>query len=48
MYDVSKVEVDEEGEDSEPLGVPDAGKLVFIGKGLGEKVRQSLKSVVGS
>ena len=36
MYEISKVE-------DEELGLPDAGKLVFIGKGLHENVRSSLQ-----
>ena len=36
LYEIAKVE-------DEELGLPDAGKLVFIGKGLHEHVRQSLR-----
>ncbi|KAI1790124.1 cobW-domain-containing protein [Ganoderma leucocontextum] len=36
LYEISKVE-------DEELGLPDAGKLVFIGKGLHEHVRSSLQ-----
>ncbi len=38
LYEISKVE--KAGE--EDLGLPDTGKLVFIGKGLNEHVRRSL------
>ena len=41
LYDISRVE----GE--EALGLPDTGKLVFIGKGLGEDVRRSLEEHLG-
>ncbi|KAI8986085.1 cobW-domain-containing protein [Trametes punicea] len=37
LYEISQVE-----EGDEDLGLPDAGKLVLIGKGLDEKVRHSL------
>ena len=37
IYEIAKVEEDAE------LGLPDTGKLVFIGKGLDEHVRHSLK-----
>lgn len=40
MYEISKIE------DQEVMGVPDAGKLVLIGKGLSDVVRQSLYKVV--
>ncbi|EJF63368.1 cobW-domain-containing protein [Dichomitus squalens] len=36
LYEIAKVE-------DEELGLPDAGKLVFIGKGLNEHVRRSLQ-----
>ncbi|KAH9933141.1 cobW-domain-containing protein [Epithele typhae] len=41
MYDIAQVEEDAE------LGLPDTGKLVFIGKGLGEDVRRSLQQHLG-
>jgi G3E family GTPase len=42
MYDLTKLE-DETGQ---PEGVGDVGKLVFIGKGLNEAVRNSLENLV--
>ncbi|KZT28883.1 cobW-domain-containing protein [Neolentinus lepideus HHB14362 ss-1] len=44
IYDISELEV---GSGEEDMGVPGMGKLVFIGKGLGEEVRRSLVGVVG-
>ncbi|KAF8895264.1 CobW/HypB/UreG, nucleotide-binding domain-containing protein [Infundibulicybe gibba] len=41
MYEIAKVE------DEPAMGVPDAGKVVLIGKGLTEDVRRSLEGVVG-
>ncbi len=40
MYELSKIE------GQEVLGVPETGKLVLIGKGLDDVVRQSLKNTV--
>lgn len=40
LYEISKVE------DQEILGVPDMGKLVLIGKGLDNAVRESLRKAV--
>ena len=42
LYDIMEVE---EGEEPD-AGVPDIGKIVLIGKGLGERVRRSLETVV--
>jgi hypothetical protein len=39
MYDLSLVEGD-------VTGIPDSGKLVLIGKGLNDSVRQSLKRLL--
>ncbi|KAH9936251.1 CobW domain-containing protein [Fomitopsis serialis] len=44
LYDIMKVE---EGGEAD-TGVPDMGKVVLIGKGLDERVRQSLKAVLSS
>lgn len=41
MYEISKVEGDEAS-----VGLPDEGKLVLIGKGLNQKVRESLQSLL--
>ena len=43
MYEVSKVEGDEAS-----VGLPEEGKLVFIGKGLDQVVRQSLENLLHS
>ncbi|RPD62474.1 cobW-domain-containing protein [Lentinus tigrinus ALCF2SS1-7] len=43
LYEISKVEQGDE----EELGLPDTGKLVFIGKGLDEHVRHSLVEHLG-
>lgn len=41
MYEIAPVE-----DDAANVGVPDAGKLVFIGKGLDERIRSSLLGVL--
>jgi len=43
LYEFAEVAA---GEVSDPSGVPDAGKLVFIGKGLSERVRKSLEAIL--
>ncbi|OBZ69014.1 COBW domain-containing protein 1 [Grifola frondosa] len=42
LYEIAKVEA----EGPADIGLPDAGKLVFIGKGLDDRVRHSLKEVL--
>jgi G3E family GTPase len=41
IYDIASLD-----SGSDELGIPDEGKLVFIGKGLGERVRRSLTNVL--
>ncbi|KAI0632194.1 cobW-domain-containing protein [Trametes polyzona] len=45
LYEIAPVE--KGGEDGEELGLPDTGKLVLIGKGLNEDVRQSVIEHLG-
>jgi len=42
LYEIAKVEKS----DQQDAGVPEVGKIVFIGKGLNERVRSSLEDVV--
>jgi hypothetical protein len=39
MYEISEVQA------AESMGLPDTGKIVLIGKGLGDSVRKGLESV---
>ena len=41
LYEITRVE-----EGGEVVGVPEEGKLVFIGKGVGEEARRSLEKVL--
>ena len=43
MYEITALE-----DGNEEMGVPDEGKLVFIGKGLDERVRESLVDLLSS
>ncbi len=43
MYEISTLE---DGTEDEEMGVPDEGKVVLIGKGLDERVRESLVNVL--
>lgn len=45
LYEIAIVE--EGSNERDNVGLPDEGKLVLIGKGLGEKVRGSLEAVLG-
>lgn len=40
MYEISELPA------AESIGIPDTGKVVLIGKGLGDEVRKSLEGVL--
>ncbi|KAL6302812.1 cobW-domain-containing protein, partial [Sparassis latifolia] len=43
LYEFAEVDTEEEADAS---GIPDAGKLVFIGRGLDDRVRQNLEDIL--
>ena len=46
VYEISELKVQQRGSGSlENIGVPDKGKIVLIGKGLNEKVKESLERI---
>lgn len=45
VYEISELEVQQGSQDWERVDVPDQGKIVLIGKGLNEKVKESLERI---